>query len=266
MRFSNILLVGLVLLILLFCQMTWHMEGFETNDALRMFVINLDKDGERLRQFQESYDASDLQQQIPLTRFRAVWGKDVDASRWLTPKAMGEMERVEKQGHRTHHYQLTPGGVGCFLSHYTLAKQLADESADAYLICEDDVECTPTTYRKMKEALRKAPANWDVILGYTHRVEGEHELNGFVDVTGFWGMGCYLLSLAGSQKLLLEVETEKMDGQIDAYLSRMAQQGKMHVYAAPDPWVENTMMDSNIQANLVTVPGVDPFEFRGYRV
>jgi thiamine phosphate synthase YjbQ (UPF0047 family) len=83
---------------------------------------------------------------------------------------------------------------------------------------------------------------------------------------GFWGLGGYLISHQGAQKLIQEVQDRNMDGQIDAFLSRMAQQDKIRIYAAQHQWFHHEANDSNIQTHLVQPEGKDPFEFDGYKV
>ena len=89
-----------------------------------LYAINLDKDKDRYSKLMKYYTNSDLADHHKLNRFSAIYGKDVDPEMWLTPEAMKEMRLIEKNGYRTHHHSITRGGLGCFLSHYHLAKNL----------------------------------------------------------------------------------------------------------------------------------------------
>jgi GR25 family glycosyltransferase involved in LPS biosynthesis len=232
----------------------------------RTFCINLDKDNHRYENLQRSYYASDMKH-IQLERYSAILGATVSIEQWLSPSAMNEFYAVKKNGYRTHHYQLTSGAVGCFLSHYYLAKQLLDDSsADTYLILEDDVQLLPSAYTIMTRELEHAPADWDLIAFYYHRVIGEPACRHFKHVNGFWGMGTYLLNKKGARKIVDEVEQNKIDGQIDAYLSRMSQQNKIRLYASNIHISKNVGIDTNIQIEINPISGLNPFEYKGYVV
>lgn len=255
----------------------------------RTFCINLDKDSHRYEKLQRSYYASDLKH-IQLERYSAILGATVNIEQWLSPSAINEFYAVKKNGYRTHHYQLTTGAVGCFLSHYYLAKQLLDDSStDTYLILEDDVQLLPSAYTIMTRELEHAPADWDLIAFYYHRVIGEPagahssgsmtdkdlhpspkgadlNLHRFKRVDGFWGMGTYLLNKKGAKKIVDEVEQNKIDGQIDAYLSRMSQQNKIMLYASNIHISKNVGRDTNIQIEINPISGMNPFEYKGFLV
>jgi len=232
----------------------------------RIFCINLDKDNHRYNNLMRSYYASDMKP-IQLERYSAILGSTVSIEQWLSPSAMNEFYAVKKNGYRTHHYQLTTGAVGCFLSHYYLAKQLLDDSStDTYLILEDDVQLLPSAYTIMMRELEHAPADWDLIAFYYHRVIGEPAGAHFKRVDGFWGMGTYLLNKKGARKIVDEVEENKIDGQIDAYLSRMSQQNKIMLYASNIHISKNVGRDTNIQIEINPISGMNPFEYKGFLV
>ena len=245
-------------------------EGLDLDDWAppRGFVINMDKDTERYQLFQDSHSTSDFADAIFMTRFSATVGKDVSAPETLlTEKAWEELRAVEERGHRTHHYQLSRGGIGCFLSHLKVLEKLVDDPHDhAYLIMEDDNHFFPNSYELMKRAVQQAPRDWDILCGICHRSEGNDVSPHFQKVTGFWGLGGYIITRDGARKLINEVKRKKMDGQIDAFLSRMAQENKICIYAAKEPWFHHEANDSNIQTHLVEIEGQDPFVFDGYCV
>jgi collagen beta-1,O-galactosyltransferase len=258
-------------------------DTFKTSSIQpRTFCINLDKDSHRYDNLERSYYSSDLKH-IQLERYSAILGSTVSIEQWLSPSAINEFYAVKKNGYRTHHYQLTSGAVGCFLSHYYLAKQLLDDSSvDTYLILEDDVQVLPSAYTIMMRELEHAPADWDLIAFYYHRVIGEpsgkptkNSISGgatdsniyrFKRIDGFWGTGTYLLNKKGARKIVDEVEQNKIDGQIDAYLSRMSQQNKINLYASNVHISKNVGRDTNIQIEIKPIPGMNPFEFKGFLV
>ena len=104
-----------------------------TNKNTTTYIINMDKNKDRMDRITSAYMNSDIKE-IPFHRFPAVVGKNVNINDWLIPEAIQELKQVENKKYRNYHYQLTRGAIGCFLSHYTLAKQLlTDKRNDYYL-------------------------------------------------------------------------------------------------------------------------------------
>lgn len=268
------IVIILVYLLYFHSQSIWNnynQSGFQSSidnmhKTFRVFCINLEKDKNRYEKMLSSYYLSDMKH-IQLERYSAIQGANMSIDKWLSPSAKNDFYTVQKNGYRTHHYQLTPGGVGCFLSHYYLAKQLLeDSSVDNYLILEDDIQLLPNARSIMTHALKSAPADWDLITFYTHRAQGKPVGKQFKRVDGFWGMCTYLLHKRGAQKIIDEVEQNLIDGQIDAYLSRMSQQNKINLYAHLNHMSVNVGRDTNIQNKLVPISGMNPFEYKGYIV
>lgn len=249
-------------------QKTLFYEGFRMDDEkISLFVINLDKDKDRYAKLLKHYMKSDFSKHQKLHRYPAVVGKQEDPKKWLSSDAYNELMLIEKNGYRTHHHSITRGGLGCFLSHYYLAKKLVqDKSVDSYLILEDDTTLFPTTYKKITKAMEQIPDDWDMVLFYTIRAVGKRENEQFNRLKSFWGLNCYMLNKRGAEKLVKEVEETKIDGQIDSYLSRMIQQSKMHVYSSQKHLVMPNSSETNIQARLKPHPQMDPFDFKGYKI
>lgn len=232
---------------------------------VRTYVINMDKDTNRYAKLLNYYQNSDLSD-IPLERYSAVVGKNVDPSEWLSSDALIELNQVITNGYRTHHHQLTMGGLGCFLSHYNLAKRLLsdNESVDAYLILEDDTAVPKNISAYIADYLADVPDDWDYIMFYTIRATGDAATMKMNRLKSFWGLNGYLINRRGAQKLVDEIDVNKIDGQIDSYLSRMIQQNKLNIYATKKHLVQSNALDTNIQVILKPLQGVNPFNFKGY--
>ena len=250
-----------------------NFADFTSEDHLikntKVFYINLDKNVKRKNELIQSYNNSDLQI-MPLNRFPAILGKTVDLDNWLTSDAIEQVRKTERTQIRSHHYQLTLGAVGCFLSHYTLAKQLlADKEADYYLIFEDDISFNENILSEIKRYLSIAPRDWDIIQLSTLRNINYNVVGEFYQPSGFWGMQSYFLNKKGAKKLIDEVEKHKIDGQIDAYLSRMIQRNKINVYITQKRlfFGNSNGMESDIQCKLMkNSPSDNPFNYKGYIV
>lgn len=237
----------------------------------KAWYINMDTRGDMRKQFTEMYAASSLSD-LSCSRFSGVVGKDQDPKPLLTETAMAELTALETEKRRLYHYQLTRGGIGCFLSHLALyRKLLEDTDMDVYLVLEDDMKFVDDARRRIDKALQEVPEGWDFILLGWHRKEGDmgSEPTGYSMPTGFWGTFGYLVSKSGAAAMVNEVESEGMDGQIDAVMCRMQQQGRIRLYAPAKPIVLPFNPDniSMIQTYVVEkTDEYDPFLFRGFRV
>jgi len=266
-RIIIIFLITIIIASLLFGNTRTNIESFQNDSfSFDIFMINMDKDKDRQANFFSAYSKSDFSDK-KINRFSAIVGKNENPSKWLTSDSITKLQQIEKTGYRTHHHDITRGGLGCFLSHYNLAKQLLrDDKIDAYLIFEDDTTVLPFTYNKIKESLKYLPNDWDYVLFYTIRAVGRKENNFFNILKSFWGMNCYIINKTGAKKLVDEVEKNKIDGQIDCYLSKMIQQNKIKIYASNGNYVSCNSKDTNIQTILKQVKGVDPYNYHGYQM
>ena len=243
-------------------------KTFITKKNITSYIINMDKNKERLQKVIENYKKSDISE-IPYKKFPAVIGKNVDINEWLTDEAIVELKQVENKKYRNYHYQLTRGAIGCFLSHYSLAKQLiSDKRNDYYFNLEDDIYISDQGFKKLQEAMVNAPEDWDFILfGYNRLLYSDIVEKKFYRVNGFWGTHGMLMNKKGAKAFVDYVDENKIDGQIDAYMSRMSQQKKLALYAYHKPifFTYNNLV-SDIQAPIKPKNDLDPFNYRGYKV
>ena len=62
------------------------------------------------------------------------------------------------------------------------------------------------------------------------------------------------------------VDKNKIDGQVDCYLSKMIQQDKINIYSTKTHFVSSNSTDTNIQTILKPIKGVDPYDYNGYKI
>ena len=111
----------------------------------KIYVINLDRRPDRLETFLEKMKPLDLPE---IVRFPAVDGKAV------------ELPKDWKNG--------SPGGWGCFKSHWNLIKQAYDDNIPYVMIFEDDAEPLCKT-SDLQNAINELPENWEQFyLGCQH--------------------------------------------------------------------------------------------------
>lgn len=116
--------------------------------SLATYVINLDRDTERMARTAAALDAAGL----PFERVPAQDGGALDP-------ALGEDAR------RFMGRALRPGEVGCFASHRVAAQRFLDSGAQFGLVLEDDVALHDTAAEVVDRLCRALPqfTLWDVI-------------------------------------------------------------------------------------------------------
>jgi glycosyl transferase, family 25 len=106
---------------------------------------------------------------------------------------------------------LTPGEVGCYLSHVRAWHTALHRSYSTVLICEDDVEFLPNAEDLICTQMRQVPADWDIIhfysqfpVGCGRCMDGSRQ----IITANIWrganegaGAVCYALSARGAEFL-----------------------------------------------------------------
>ena len=234
--------------------------------VIHSYIINLDKNVNRFTGAKTQYESSDMNGIVPMDRFSGINGKKLILDQILEDDVVKDIEEVERNKSRTHHHQLTKGAVGCFMSHLLLYQQLLDDkSYNAYLIMEDDINIIPDMKVHIDYSLENIPFDWDIILYSWLRLGSQPTVFNAIDkVDYFWGMQCYLINRRGAKKIVTEVLNQPIDGQIDSYLSRMIQQGKLVVYVYNKKIVNENSNQTDIQIDMNYSKDIDPFDYKGY--
>ncbi|MBB6303766.1 glycosyltransferase family 25 protein [Rhizobium leucaenae] len=119
------------------------------NRPLKVFLINLDRAGDRLTAMQEKLDRVGLQ----FERVAAVDGEMLGF-----PLA----EFSERSFRFMHGRRRNPGEVGCYLSHVECARRLLESESKFALVLEDDLEF-PADLTELLQAALEAAAAWDIL-------------------------------------------------------------------------------------------------------
>jgi glycosyl transferase family 25 len=170
---------------------------------LRTFVINLDRDTERMAEMAQRLNAL----QLPFERVPAVLGR-----------SLGTDERstlYDADANRRHyHSPLVDGEIGCYASHLRLWQRLAAEAVSAAqapaavnLVLEDDV-LLDASVREVADALGRCASGWDMVKLMGRRREAKAETLPLTASTTLLRYrrppsltGAYLISAAGAAKL-----------------------------------------------------------------
>lgn len=202
------------------------------------YLINLERSADRLAAFQRTYAQTDLARVAPrLERAEAVDGSalsDAQLEALVAPAALAEMRSAQARGgRRASHRELTPGAVGCYLSHENVWRRVAEGSKPYALVFEDDTALPADTYAQLQLQLRSGiPGDWDVLLlsCLCRDSRGACSEALYHDITDFWRLHAYAISRAGAAKILAELGSRRIEQQLDAELSAMASCGKLRVY------------------------------------
>ena len=113
---------------------------------MKAFVINLDKDKQRLHNFYNSFKHSKF---IQIQRIPGIYGKDIDSSQLTT----------------LCHNFCSNGIKGCFASHKSVWKKIKDENIQSAIIFEDDAVPIQQNYEDLiKQQIKNTPKDFDIIV------------------------------------------------------------------------------------------------------
>jgi glycosyl transferase, family 25 len=261
-----IIIITAIALILTFAMVTINgiRELFTYDPTLndvKIYLINLDRNKERLYHFDQQYARSDLSKN-PYERIQAVDGNTLDISKLVSHKAHMEILQAEKSGFRTKHYQLTRGAVGCYLSHLNVYRKLIADDAKMALIFEDDVVFQPTILLKMQKHVESIPKDWDLILLGCHCIVCKKNRK-FSKLERFFFMHAYLITQTAAKKILAYLKDRKIDQQIDSVLGEMARKQDLNIYCINDSLAKQSKsFTTTIQLPLKRVSNIDPYAVR----
>jgi len=233
---------------------------FITLNDIDIYLINLDRHDNRLASFVDMYTNSDLASK-PFNRLRAFDASKLDVKPYVADYAYNEIMTVEKNKYRTKHYQMTKGGVGCFLSHLGVYNNLMATNKQYALIFEDDANFDKNIFRDIQLAMEQIPADWDIALFGCKCLSCSDNIDLTWDkVNRFFCLHCYLISRKCAQKLLKNINM--IDQQIDSYLSDLAGEGNINIYCLKKPIAVQGLFKSSIQVPIEYSWDINPMELR----
>jgi len=246
-----------ILIVLVLLVVFYLLNKTRATSISKTSVINLDRNTDRLAIVQQQYQASDIG--VPLERFSAIVGHEVNLQNWLTAETISELTEIEQQGFRTKHHQLTRGAIGCYLSHLELLKRI--KPGEVHLILEDDIVILFKSAAVIKNTLATAPSDWDFILLGHNSSKSLAYSDTLAKIKSFWGTCGYLVTYNGAQKFI-RASGDTIDCQIDSFMSWMAAHGKLDIYALKIPILQpHNKFDSDIQYPI-KITGPESFTYR----
>lgn len=132
----------------------------------KIYYINLDRRPDRDENVKK--EISKINFSGPVERIPAVDGRELDIpnlSENLITKD-GKSDALNKNAGL--YYVMTPGAIGCALSHHNLANKIIEEMADDnyVLILEDDVVLEDDFMNKINNYLKEMPKFDILLIGY----------------------------------------------------------------------------------------------------
>jgi glycosyl transferase family 25 len=228
MKYQTIIYLFIAVIVVYFIfNKTGIFEGF-TNDDFDVYIINMVSNKERLESFKHQYEKSDLAWKKYII-YPAIVGKDLDIVKYVTPGAYSQLIEADVTKKRKHHYDITRGAIGCYLSHLDIYKKIAASDKKYGLIFEDDVMIATDFYKRMLFGLNTVPGDWDLYLLGLICLKCDVK-NDYINVNRFWGTHGYLVKKEAAAKLIANLD-KLISKQIDADISLLIKQDKIKVYS-----------------------------------
>jgi len=270
---NNLYIELLLIVIILVYIFTYSRENYSSkikdnsnnnilnNNNFEIYIINMPKNTDRLDKFNMYYNNSDIAFK-KYNLFPAVIGKNLNIIDYVTPNAYKEILEAERTGKRKHHYELTRGGIGCYLSHLSIYKKIIESNAEYGIIFEDDSIVSEDFYSRVQTGLTKIPKDWDIFLFGLTCIDCDDN-NDYVNVNRFWGTHSYMIKKKSAVKIL-EYLDRPLPKQIDADLSLLIKRKLINVYSInPHISEHNYDFESNIQIAIDDSADIHNEEFSG---
>lgn len=195
---------------------------------MNVYVINMDKDKERLEVLKDSLAKLKCKDKLKIVRIPAVDGKKIDINKFdISLRARSIFDEP-----RTSHESIDClGHIGCYLSHVNCWERVVRDDDDYALICEDDAKFTTefcshgldlwnSLYLKHKNKPLVLMCNYvDVFYKPTYEKKDIMKANG-----RFFGTGAYFLNKQAADVLLKYCFP--IEVQVDSYMAFLS---KLHL-------------------------------------
>ena len=248
----------MLLLVFLFivCICVWVQSPDNAVYNSQAYVINMDHHKDRLSTIHAKYNASDLRPELgALQRVKAVDGTMVDWTRVVHGHSIESLKRVATTGKRRAHEELTPGAVGCYLSHLAVWTLFLESRRSYALIFEDDADIMPSTMSQLKKCVDEMQEDWDMLLlGW----EGESVPHGphTRKVTSFVRLHGYVISERCARRLLPAMLPMKV--QVDWAITSLIPTLDLKVFGASPHVTDITYQGTSIQTPFESEVNGDP--------
>ena len=212
------------------------MEQKPKSNLFQIYCINLKERPDRWERFIKQPGVAQLIQTFPFERFEGINGKLLDIKN-DNRVSLRTKRNILYQKRRDHEDLDTPGGVGCYLSHYMCWKKFLDTDKEKLLILEDDAEIPDDFLEKLMNAMEdlnqediKRPDIWMLAKPFAGTWVRALEI-GSPTYSKNWSydymapLTGYILTRQGA-KILID-NAIPIDGHVDHYMRRCSQMGML---------------------------------------
>lgn len=152
-------------------------------------------------------------------------------SHYLTDNGLRQMKRSEMTKTRRQHHELTPGAIGCFLSHIKCWNKFLDLNPldkEFVFILEDDTMPSISFDKTFTKVVDNFPPKCDILL-CDHLAFGEMDDETYNDVEykrlvppcSFYLLNAYFITAGGIKKIFKDLHRRdnKFEKQLDSHLT-----------------------------------------------
>jgi GR25 family glycosyltransferase involved in LPS biosynthesis len=205
MNISFILLfILLILMIFLILYRNKKENYIYTKIDVPILYINLERSIERNKKMTEQFKNFNI---TNYKRFNAVDGKkinlkvgEINGIKYEQPNIPNDVDYYDISNKK----YLSPGELGCLLSHISAIKYSYENGLNTILILEDDISFKLLKFwdYKISELIQKIPNDWDII--QLHHLEKLNKDNLYTDTNGekYWSCAAYLINQNGQKKII----------------------------------------------------------------
>jgi len=201
--FAFILVIFIIYIYTYKKKKSFHIqEKFDTSID-NIYCINLESNKERFYLL----DSMAKNAKLSLTRFEAVDTRGdlyLQYKNIIHPVALEDMHQTLWRNKRIHEHGLTPGAIGCYLSHMSLYKEALNRGDKMIIVFEDDTQIPNNFKEGLLERMKNLPENWDMFLLGWIPMGKENKLitQDLYHVHRFILMHAYVITDVGMRKML----------------------------------------------------------------
>jgi GR25 family glycosyltransferase involved in LPS biosynthesis len=182
----------------------------------KIYYINLDRRTDRYEHINN--ELKKINYIGPIEKISAIDGKTLNINNLSNTLITDEGKNDALDKNKGMYYILTPGAVGCALSHLNIYNKIIEEIDDNnyVLILEDDITIDNNFMNKLNNYINKMPQFDILFLGYHHTdanlEENENEIYG--KPNKIWGLFGYLINKKAAIEikkifpLIYQIDTE----------------------------------------------------------
>ena len=200
---------------------------------------------------------------LNIQRFEAIDTRNNKYMKYINKidkKAYERLQMTIVTGKRVDHSHLTPGAVGCYLSHMNVYMYALSKGYKNIFIFEDDAKFPIAFKYRFKNYMKHAPEDYDILLfGWINLGYIDHINKYWNRLYNFWLLHGYIISESGMKKLL-KYGYQNIDVQLDSLISRHTNDIKVYAVNSPRFIRQGNIIDSTTyQTTIQLYPVYESF-------